>query len=80
MTDAIMDRMNRFRAEAASRNLPSKEVEEWIRLARPAVYAAEGGDGPPAARIGGDPLLPHGVPKPSDPFVASIDLAALPPG
>ncbi|MFJ9775472.1 DUF1963 domain-containing protein [Kitasatospora sp. NPDC101157] len=32
------------------------------------------------ARIGGDPLLPHGVSKPSDPFVASVDLAALPSG
>ncbi|WP_053699668.1 DUF1963 domain-containing protein [Streptomyces sp. NRRL F-5755] len=80
MTDASMDRMNRFRAEAASRDLPSEEVEEWIRVARPAVYAAESGDGPLVARVGGDPLLPHGVPKPSDPFVASVDLAALPPG
>ncbi|MDX2291440.1 DUF1963 domain-containing protein [Streptomyces roseofulvus] len=72
--------MNRFRAEAASQGLPSEEVEEWIRVARPAAYLAEGGDGPLAARIGGDPLLPHGVPRPSDPFVAGIDLAALPPG
>ncbi|MFD3537463.1 hypothetical protein [Streptomyces sp. NPDC058664] len=31
------------------------------------------------ARVGGDPVLPHGVPRPSDPFVASADLAAFPP-
>lgn len=75
-----MDRPNRFRAEAESRGLPPEEAEEWIRVALPAVYLAEGGDGPLVARAGGDPLLPHGVPKPSDPFVASVDLAALPPG
>ncbi|MGW0134296.1 DUF1963 domain-containing protein [Streptomyces sp. NPDC003299] len=80
MTDETMDRANRFRAEAASRGLPAEEVEEWIRVARPAVYLAEGGEGPLVARIGGDPLLPQGAPKPSDPFVASVDLAALPAG
>ncbi|MEU7046146.1 DUF1963 domain-containing protein [Streptomyces varsoviensis] len=80
MIDASTDRVHRFRAEAESRDLPSEEVEEWIRVARPAVYLAESGDGPLVARIGGVPLLPHGVPEPSDPFVASVDLAALPPG
>ncbi|MEU7199468.1 DUF1963 domain-containing protein [Streptomyces sp. NPDC045470] len=80
MTDASMDRMNRFRAEAISQGLASEEVEEWIRGTLPAVYLAEGGDGPLVARVGGNPLLPHGVVKPSDPFVASVDLAALPPG
>ncbi|MGW2099602.1 DUF1963 domain-containing protein [Streptomyces olivaceoviridis] len=80
MTDASVDRMNRFRAEAASRGLPTEEVEQWIRVARPAMYLAEGGDGPLVARVGGDPLLPHGAPRPSEPFVASVDLAALPPG
>ena len=79
MTDETVDRLIRFRAEAASRGLPSEEVEEWIRVTLPAVYMAEGGDGALVARVGGDPLLPHGVPKPSDPFVASVDLAALPP-
>ncbi|MCW8382615.1 DUF1963 domain-containing protein [Streptomyces justiciae] len=78
MTDASM--INRFRAEAALRGLPSQEVEEWIRVARPAVYLAEGGNGLLVARVGGDPLLPHGAPRPSDPFVASVDLAALRPG
>lgn len=72
--------MNRFRAEAASRGLPPEEVEEWIRVARPAVYLAEGGDGPLVARVGGEPMLPHGVPRPSVPLVACVDLAALPPG
>ncbi|MYY87100.1 DUF1963 domain-containing protein [Streptomyces sp. SID335] len=79
MTDASMDRMNRFRTEAASQGLPSQEVEEWIRVARPAAYLAEGGGGPLVARIGGDPMLPHGVPRPSEHFVASVDLAVLPP-
>ncbi|MEU5718090.1 DUF1963 domain-containing protein [Streptomyces sp. NPDC020403] len=79
MTDASMDRVNRFRTEAASRGLPSEEVEEWIRVALPAVYVAEGGEGPLVAQVGGDPVLPHDVPRPSDPFVASVDLAALPP-
>ncbi|MFH9400832.1 DUF1963 domain-containing protein [Streptomyces sp. NPDC017638] len=80
MTDESMDIPDRFRAEAASRGLPAEEPEEWIRVARPAVYLAEGGDGPVVARIGGDPMLPYGAPKPSDPFVASVDLAALPQG
>ncbi|QQC93073.1 DUF1963 domain-containing protein [Streptomyces alfalfae] len=80
MTDASTDRVNRFRVGAASRGLPSEEVEEWIRVARPAVYVAEGGDGPLVARVGGDPMLPHGTPQPSDPFVASVDLAAIPSG
>ncbi|MFI2608502.1 DUF1963 domain-containing protein [Kitasatospora sp. NPDC018623] len=80
MTDTSMDRAHHFRAEAASLGLPSEEVEEWIRTARPAVYLARGGDGPLVARIGGDPLLPHGAPKPAEHFVASVDLAALPPG
>ncbi|MFH9674358.1 DUF1963 domain-containing protein [Streptomyces sp. NPDC017405] len=80
MIDETVDRLSRFRVEAASRGLPPAEVEEWIRVTLPAVYMAEGGDGPLVARVGGDPMLPHGVPKPSDPFVASVDLAALPPG
>ncbi len=80
MTDEIVDGLRDFRAEAISRGLASEEVEEWIRGVLPAVYLAEGGDGPLVARIGGDPLLPPSAPKPSDPFVASVDLAALPPG
>ncbi|MFF4343079.1 DUF1963 domain-containing protein [Kitasatospora sp. NPDC001540] len=80
MTDAHTNRIDRFRAEAAAQDLPPEEVEEWIRALRPAVYLAEGGDGPLVARIGGDPLLPDGVPRPSEPLVASVDLAALPPG
>lgn len=80
MTDARIDRMTQFRAQAASRNLPQEGVEQWIHVARPAVYLAEGGDGPLVARVGGDTLLPHGAPTPPDPLVASIDLATLPPG
>ncbi|NYI07842.1 DUF1963 domain-containing protein [Allostreptomyces psammosilenae] len=80
MIDEMADRLSRFRAEAASRDLPPDEVELWIRAALPAVFMAEGGDGPPVARVGGDPMLPEGVPEPRWPFAASVDLAALPPG
>ncbi|MER6075338.1 hypothetical protein ABT187_42485 [Streptomyces sp. NPDC001817] len=44
------------------------------------LYLAEGGDGPLVARVGGDLMLPHGAPRPSDPFMGCVDLAALPPG
>jgi hypothetical protein len=59
------DRVNRFRAEAASRGLPADEVEEWIRLTLPGVYWTQGGDGPLSARMGGDPLLPMDAPNPT---------------
>lgn len=76
---------DQFRAEAASRDLPADEAEEWIRVALPAVYIGgdggdeDGRDGPPVARLGGDPMLPREAPDPPSPFVASIDCAALPP-
>lgn len=75
-----MERPDRFRALAADSGLPSEAVEEWIRGVLPAGYLSEGGDGPLVARMGGDPLLPTDAPTPSDPFVADVDLAALPPG
>ncbi|MEV0126782.1 DUF1963 domain-containing protein [Streptomyces sp. NPDC050703] len=42
--------------------------------------AAYGACQPLVARIGGEPMLPRGVPRPSEHFVASVDLAALPSG
>ncbi|KPC96040.1 hypothetical protein ADL27_05260 [Streptomyces sp. NRRL F-6602] len=79
MTDEITETLNRFRAEASSQDLPPDEVEEWIRVALPAVYLAEDGDGTPAALIGGDPMLPETAADPSEPFVASVDLGVIPP-
>ena len=46
--------------------------------ARPCATPAAGGDGPVVGRFGGPLLLPVGMPHPFYPFVASIDLAALP--
>ncbi|MFH9009651.1 DUF1963 domain-containing protein [Streptomyces afghaniensis] len=77
MTDETTDRLHRFRAEAASRGLSPQDVEEWIRVALPTVYMAQGGDGPLVAQVGGDPVMPHSAPEPRLPFVASVDLAAL---
>jgi hypothetical protein len=74
-----MDSISRFRAETEARGLPSDEVEEWIRIARPAVYASEDGDGPIAVRLGGSPMLPDDFPEPDAQFVAAVDCAALPP-
>ncbi|MDA2807470.1 DUF1963 domain-containing protein [Nocardiopsis suaedae] len=73
---------DRFRAEAASRDLPADETEAWIRAALPAVYIG-GGEAPggqPVARLGGNPMLPRDTPDPPSPFIASLDCAALPLG
>ncbi|TXS56216.1 DUF1963 domain-containing protein [Streptomyces sp. t39] len=72
--------LGRFRAEAASRGLPSAEVAEWIRTVLPMAGLADRGEGVAAGRFGGDPPLPPDAPDPSSPFVASVDCAALPPG
>jgi hypothetical protein len=79
MTDETVDLVTRFRGEAAARGLPPDTVEYWIRSARPAMYLAEGGEGPLAAQFGGDPLLPDGAPEPYGSFVAAVDCALLPP-
>ncbi|MGP2442438.1 DUF1963 domain-containing protein [Streptomyces sp. JW3] len=69
-----------FRPQAAARNLPSEDVEAFIRGVRPAIHLAEG-DGPLCVgRMGGSPLLPHDAPEASLPFVFSIDCALLPAG
>lgn len=78
MTDETADLVSRFRAETASRGLPSIEVEYWIRTARPAVYAAPDGEGPLVAQLGGDPMLPSDVPEPYGQFVGAVDCALLP--
>lgn len=78
MIDEAADLVSRFRTETAARGLPSGEVQHWIRIARPAVYVATGGEGPPVARMGGDPMLPDGAPEPYGQFVAAVDCAVLP--
>ncbi|MEV3952421.1 DUF1963 domain-containing protein [Streptomyces halstedii] len=72
------DRVHRFRIEAASRELPTEEVEEWLKTVKPAVFWTYEGDGPVAARLGGDALLPEEAPTPTAPLVATIDCSLLP--
>lgn len=79
MTDETTDAISRFRAEAAARGLAAGDVEDWIRAALPAVYLAEGGDGPVVVRLGGNPMLPDGAPEPGCAFVAAVDCALIPP-
>lgn len=78
--ESVEGRAARFRAEAAARGLPADAVAEFIRLARPAVYLAQDGEGPVVARTGGYPLLPAGAAFPKACFVAAVDCAALPSG
>ncbi|MCC8341132.1 hypothetical protein LMJ38_35165 [Streptomyces sp. R1] len=47
-------------------------------MVRPCAVLSTRDDGPVAARFGGPVLLPVGTPHPPFPYVASIDLAALP--
>ncbi len=79
MADETTDPISRFRAEAAARGLAAGDVENWIRAALPAVYVAEGSEGPVVIRLGGNPMLPDGVPEPCCPFVAAVDCALIPP-
>ncbi|WP_344524650.1 DUF1963 domain-containing protein [Streptomyces albiaxialis] len=72
------DRVRRFRAEAASRVLPAEEIEEWIRAAVPGTFFTQGGDGPLAARMGGEPVLPEDAPEPRHPLIARVDCALIP--
>ncbi|WP_436738087.1 DUF1963 domain-containing protein [Streptomyces sp. BBFR102] len=74
------DRVRHFRAEAASRELPAAEVEEWLEAVRPAVFWTFEGAGPVAARLGGDALLPEEEPAPTPPLAATVDCSLLPDG
>ncbi|MER5555150.1 DUF1963 domain-containing protein [Streptomyces sp. NPDC002793] len=81
MKPAMRDRFGPFREEAESRGIPTGDVERWLAAARPCVTLTLTGDeaGPVVGRCGGPLLLPAGIPDPEHPFVASVDLAALPP-
>ncbi|MEU4484343.1 DUF1963 domain-containing protein [Streptomyces purpurascens] len=82
MTPDMRDLLRPFRDEAIARDIPVDDVERWLGTARPCAVLTRdgdrGGDGPVVGRFGGPLLLPADVPDPVHPFVASIDLAALP--
>lgn len=79
-----MKSMDPFRNEARSRDLPEDEVERWLGTVRPCAMLGKAGEAPPgspvAGRIGGLPRLPEDEPHPDMPFLAAVDLAAIPPG
>ncbi|WP_193241328.1 DUF1963 domain-containing protein [Streptomyces phaeolivaceus] len=74
--------MDAFRDTARGRDLPQDEVERWLGTVRrcptPGVSGQVPPDGPVVGRIGGLPPMPEGEPVPELPFLAAIDLAALP--
>ncbi|MFJ4784876.1 DUF1963 domain-containing protein [Streptomyces sp. NPDC088794] len=78
MTPELRDRLGPFRDTAIARGIPAEDVERWLDTARPCATLSKDGDGPVVGRFGGPLLLPADVPDPYFPFVASIDLAALP--
>jgi hypothetical protein len=80
VTPEMWDRLSLFRDKAIARGIPADDVERWLATARPCVTLTRGGDGPVVGRFGGPLLLPADTPDPAHPFVASIDLAALPAG
>ncbi|WP_128376632.1 DUF1963 domain-containing protein [Streptomyces cavernae] len=79
-----MRSMEPFRDEARSRGLPEDEVERWLGTVRLCAMLRPAGqapcDGPVAGRLGGLPPLPADEPVPDLPFLASVNLAAIPPG
>ncbi|MFI8192164.1 DUF1963 domain-containing protein [Streptomyces sp. NPDC085946] len=80
MTPEMWNRFGPFRDAATARGIPDDDVERWLATARPCATLTTNGDGPVVGRFGGPLLLPAGTPDPDHPFVASVDLAALPPG
>ncbi|WP_203904848.1 DUF1963 domain-containing protein [Virgisporangium aliadipatigenens] len=76
-----MDKRERFRAAARDRGVPDEATDWWLRLARPRLELHRGGDGPVVGYFGGRPALPEGTPWPAGTiYLATIDLAAVPPG
>lgn len=84
MNPEMRDRLSPFRDKAIARGIPADDVERWLATARPCLTLTRDGDGdgdgPVVGRFGGPLLLPADTPDPEHPFVASIDLAALPAG
>lgn len=80
-----MRSMDPFRDEARSRGIPDDEVERWLTATvRTCATLGPSGrtvpDGPVAGRVGGLPPMPEDEPVPDLPFLASVDLAAIPAG
>ncbi|MEW1682540.1 DUF1963 domain-containing protein [Streptomyces sp. NPDC093594] len=79
MNTELRDRLRPFRDEAPAHGIPADDVERWLSTARPCVtLTPEDGPEPVVGRFGGPLELPADMPTPGYPFVASIDLAALP--
>ncbi|MFJ2241283.1 DUF1963 domain-containing protein [Streptomyces sp. NPDC087859] len=79
MTPEMWDRLRPFRDKAIAQGIPAEDVERWLATAaRPCATLKRGGDGPVVGRFGGPLLLPADTPDPAHPFVAAIDLGALP--
>ncbi|MFI6861420.1 DUF1963 domain-containing protein [Streptomyces sp. NPDC050421] len=86
VTHELRDMLIPFRAQAVEEGcpeedippLPAEEVDRWIGHVRPCALLTYGGDGPVAGSFGGPLLLPHGMPDPEHPYLASVDFAALP--
>ncbi|MEV7141273.1 DUF1963 domain-containing protein [Streptomyces tauricus] len=80
MASELRNRLRPFHDEAIARGVPADEVERWTATARPCATLARDADrgGPVVGRFGGPLLLPADLPDPAHPFVAAVDLAALP--
>ncbi|WP_239157986.1 DUF1963 domain-containing protein [Streptomyces sp. SID13726] len=76
----MRNKLRPFRDKALARGIAVGDVERWMDTVRPCVTLAEGGDGEVVGRFGGPLMLPVGMAHPFHPFVAAIDLAALPAG
>jgi hypothetical protein len=77
--------MDPFRDAARDCGIPDDEVERWLTgTVRACAMLGPSGrtpvDGPAAGRVGGLPPLPEDEPVPDLPFLAWVDLAAIPPG
>lgn len=74
--------MDPFRDEARSCGLPEDEVERWLGTVRRSAMLSLAGEAPPdgllAGRLDGLPPMPNDEPVPDLPFLASVDLAAVP--
>jgi hypothetical protein len=78
-----IDRLEPFREEARKRGVPEENTARWITaVTLPCAMlhlADDAPQGAPAAgTIGGRPHLPADMPLPRLPFLASVDLAAIP--
>ncbi|MFE3824128.1 DUF1963 domain-containing protein [Streptomyces sp. NPDC059092] len=78
MTPQMRYRLRSFREAALAKGIPADDVERWVATGRPCATMMVRGDGPVVGRFGGPLLLPAGTADPLSPFVASVDLAALP--